>query len=274
MTKLFFALSILAGCTLISCSESSSENNQTASEPNETEVTNDTIDNSIVYQTDNLIIKKLSDHIYEHVSFLDTDDYGKVGCNGMLVLHENEGVIFDTPTDNQGSLELINFVNNELKSEIKAIIPTHFHEDCLGGIQKFEEQNIPIYLSSQTMDLLKNEGQKFSQPINEFDTAISLKISGKKVYAEYFGEGHTKDNIIGYSPEDKTIFGGCLIKKVGASKGYLGDANTNEWSETVRKLKLKYPETEIVIPGHGKWGGTELFDYTIELFEVEQDATN
>jgi twitching motility protein PilT len=32
-----------------------------------------------------------------------------------------------------------------------------------------------------------------------------------------------------------------LIKKVGASKGYLGDASTAKWSETVRKIKLKYP---------------------------------
>ena len=40
----------------------------------------------------------------------------------------------------------------------------------------------------------------------------------------YFGEGHTKDNIMGYFTEDQALFGGCLIKKVGASKGYLGDA--------------------------------------------------
>jgi metallo-beta-lactamase class B len=35
----------------------------------------------------------------------------------------------------------------------------------------------------------------------------------------------------------------------------------------VRKIKEKYPEVKIVIPGHGKPGGTALFDYTIELFK-------
>ena len=49
----------------------------------------------------------------------------------------------------------------------------------------------------------------------------------------------------------------------------MGDANTDKWSETVRKIKLKYPNAKLVIPGHGKSGGTELFDYTIELFDLK-----
>jgi metallo-beta-lactamase class B len=57
-----------------------------------------------------------------------------------------------------------------------------------------------------------------------------------------------------------------LIKAVGAGKGNLEDANVAVWSETVGKLKRTYPEAKIVIPGHGKTGGTELFDYTIKLF--------
>ncbi len=94
-----------------------------------------------------------------------------------------------------------------------------------------------------------------------------MNVGDKKVYAEYFGEGRTKDNIIGYFPEDNAMFGGCLIKELDAKKGNLEDANIKEWPETVRKLKQKYPQTKIVIPGHGKPGGTELFDYTINLFE-------
>lgn len=267
ITKRTLALYLLAGLSFMSCKESSSKHQQTKQETvNEKPQTNP-VESLIIYETENLIIKKLSNHIYKHISFLDTDDYGKVGCNGMVVINENEGIIFDTPTDNKGSLELINFVTNVLKSEIIAIIPTHFHEDCLGGIQTFEEHDIPTYVSSQTIELLNNKGQNFSKPIKPFENSLTLTIGNKKVYAEYFGEGHTKDNIIGYFPEDNALFGGCLIKRVRASKGYLGDANTNEWSETVRKIKLKYPEIKIVIPGHGKWGGSELLDYTIELFE-------
>lgn len=267
MPKLFLTLFLLSGLTFISIKELSFKHNQTKQKTNSENPKTYLVDSLTIYQTENLIIKRLSNHIYEHISFLNTDDFGKVACNGMLVINENKGIIFDTPTDNKSSLELINFVTNELKSEIIAIIPTHFHEDCVGGIQEFEKHNISTYATKQTIELLKKNGQNFSKPIKDFDSSLTLNIGNKKVYAEYLGEGHTKDNIIGYFSEDNAIFGGCLIKKVGASKGYLGDANTSKWSETVRKIKSKYPKAEIVIPGHGKWGGTELFDYTIELFE-------
>lgn len=268
ITKLFLVLFLLIQLTFISFKKSP-KNNQTKQKTNNETSKTHSVDSLAIYQTENLVIKRLSNHIYEHVSFLNTDDFGKVACNGMLVINENKGIIFDTPTDNQSSLELINFVSNELKSEITAFIPTHFHEDCAGGILEFEKHDIPMYATNQTIKLLKKNGQEFSKPIKQFNNNLTLNIGNKKVYAEYFGEGHTKDNIIGYFPEDNAIFGGCLIKKVGASKGYLGDANTNKWSETVRKIRSKYPKAEIVIPGHGKWGGNELFDYTIDLFKIE-----
>ncbi|OUR96059.1 subclass B1 metallo-beta-lactamase [Flavobacteriales bacterium 33_180_T64] len=260
MTKLLVALCLFVVLSFVSCKEEKQK-----VDTSESNIL--VVDSLVVYQTDNLMIRRLSNHIYEHVSYLNTKDFGKVGCNGMLVVNEDKGILFDTPTDNQSSLELINFVTQELKSDIVAVIPTHFHEDCVGGIEAFEKQNIPMYATNQTIELLKKKGQNFSKPINNFDNSLTLDIKGKKVFATYFGEGHTKDNIIGYFPENNTIFGGCLIKKVGAGKGNLEDANTNDWSETVRKIKLRYPEVEIVIPGHGKWGGIELLDYTIELFE-------
>lgn len=225
-------------------------------------------DSIALYKTQNLNIQKLSNHIYAHISFLQTNDFGNVACNGMIVVNKNEAIIFDTPSDNESAAELISYVTKTLNCKIKAIIPTHFHNDCVGGLEKFNEFNIPVYASAKTIELLNQHGTKFSKPISSFDDNFSIKIGDKKVYAEYFGEGHTRDNIIGYFPEDNAIFGGCLIKETGASKGFLGDANINTWSETVRKIKQAYPGAKIVIPGHGKWGGTELFDYTIKLFDL------
>lgn len=265
--KILLAISLLLSLTLISCKKSSSNYNLANQEIKKENTNKPLTDSLIVYQTENLIVNRLSNNIYEHISYLNTDDFGKVSCNGMLVINENKGVVFDTPTDDKSSLELINFVTNELKSQIIGLIPTHFHKDCVGGITKFEEHNIPMYASTRTIELLKENGQKFSKPINDFTHRLILDIGNKKVYAEYFGEGHTEDNIVGYFPNDNAVFGGCLIKELGAGKGYLGDANVKEWSETVEKVKLKYPNAKIVIPGHGKWGRTELFEYTIKLFE-------
>lgn len=267
MTKPILILLLITKIAFSSCRESSSKENLKNENTNTVKV--QSIDSLTIYQTENLIIKKLSNHIYQHISFLNTNDFGKVECNGMLVINGNEGVVFDTPTDNQRSVELIDFITTELKTKITAIIPTHFHEDCVGGIQEFNKRSIPIYASKLTADLLKENGQNFTNSLITFDSSLTLNIGNKKVYAEYFGEGHTKDNVVGYFPENNAVFGGCLIKTFGANKGYLGDANTDKWSETVQKIKLKYPKTEIVIPGHGESGGTELFDYTIKLFGLK-----
>jgi len=199
---------------------------------------------------------------------LDTESFGKVSCNGMVVINMGEAIVFDTPTDEKSSLELIKYFSGKSFTTIKGVVATHFHADCVGGLKTFHQHNIPSYAARRTINILKEkevDHQLF--PLNSFDEQLVLKVGGQEVYAEFFGEGHTKDNVVGYFPEDRVMFGGCLIKETGAGKGNLEDANVEAWPVTIRDIKQKYPETALVIPGHGKPGGTELFDYTISLFD-------
>lgn len=219
------------------------------------------------YETEDLKIEKVSAHTFIHLSYLNTQDFGKVGCNGMVVIHEDEAIIFDTPADEKTSVELLNWVENDMNCKVKGIVVTHFHIDCLGGLSEFHKRNIPSYANNQTIELA-NTGDK-TLPQNGFDGLLELKIGDEKVISEYLGEGHTADNVIGYFPKDKTLFGGCLVKSIGAGKGNLEDAKVEEWSNTVSKVKSKYTDTKIVIPGHGKSGGTDLLDFTIDMFKVQ-----
>jgi metallo-beta-lactamase class B len=221
--------------------------------------------NTPEYESENLIINKLSDHVYQHISYLNTDSFGRVACNGMIVVNGNEAVVFDTPATNETSEELIGYLTEKQHLKIKGIVATHFHADCVGGLEAFHQKGVPSYAENRTIASLKETGSP--QPQKGFDSKLTLKVGNKKVYATYLGEGHTRDNVVGYFPEDNALFGGCLIKEVGASKGYLGDANVQAWPETVRKVKARYPQAKIVIPGHGKVGGTELLDFTVKLFE-------
>ncbi len=218
---------------------------------------------SVIYESENLIVVKLSESVYQHISYLQTDSFGKVDCNGMIVVDNEEAAIFDTPTDAVGSKELIEFLQNK-NIEIKSVVATHFHDDCIGGLDEFHKIGVPSYANRFTIELLKDNEKNIPQ--NGIDKEFTLNVGSKKVSLNYFGEGHTKDNIVVYFPNEEALFGGCLIKEVDATKGYLGDANENAWSETVTKLKQKYPDIQTVIPGHGKSGGMELVDYTIELF--------
>lgn len=220
------------------------------------------------FESEALKIIPINDQVLIHESYLNTESWGKVGCNGMVFISGTEAIVFDTPTDDQGSQELIDWFKNK-NVTIKAVVATHFHEDCLGGISAFHKEGIISYANKKTLELLlKNEAKLLPQ--KTFEKKLKIRIGKEKAHILHMGEGHTSDNVVAYIPSQKTLFGGCLIKSMNASKGYLGDANIEEWSSTAANIKKKWPNLETVIPGHGKSGGQELLDYTAALFSVDQ----
>ncbi len=225
-----------------------------------------------IYKSTDLIIIQLAENSYQHISYKQTNDFGNVPCNGLIVKNSKEAIVFDTPTNDKAAEELIKWINETLHCKINAIIPTHFHDDCLGGLKAFHANNIPSYANFKTIELTKEN--KMEVPQNSFNDSLILKVGDENIIAKFFGEGHTKDNVVGYFPSENVMFGGCLIKEIKASKGYLGDANVNTWSSTVEKVKKEYPNVKIVIPGHGASGNRKLLDYTINLFKIKAFGYN
>jgi metallo-beta-lactamase class B len=220
-----------------------------------------------VYKSNDLIITQVTSNSFEHTSFKQTNDFGNVPCNGLVVTSNNEAIIFDTPTNDKSAETLIKWIKETLHCKINAIIPTHFHDDCLGGLKAFDEHNIPSYAYFKTIELAKENNA--AVPKNSFTDSLILKVGGENIIVKFFGEGHTKDNVVGYFPGENILFGGCLIKESGAGKGYLGDANVADWPGTVEKIKKEYPNVKIIVPGHGAYGNKKLLDYTIHLFRAQ-----
>ncbi len=221
----------------------------------------------MVYKSTDLIVTQITENSFEHTSFKQTHDFGNVPCNGLIVRNSNEAIVFDTPTNDQNSEELIKWIKDVLHCKINAIIPTHFHDDCLGGLKVFDENVIPSYAYFKTIELAKENN--LVVPKNSFRDSLTLKVGDETIIAKFFGEGHTKDNIVGYFPSENIMFGGFLIKELDAGKGYLGDANVIDWSGTVERFKKEYPNVKIIIPGHGDYGNKKLLDYTIKLFKTQ-----
>ncbi|RPD43694.1 subclass B1 metallo-beta-lactamase [Paracnuella aquatica] len=218
-----------------------------------------------VYQSGDLIVTQIAENSFQHTSFKQTNDFGNVPCNGLVVRHDGEAIVFDTPTNDTVATSLIQWINDSLKCKINAVIPTHFHDDCLGGLQAFTVAGIPSYANNKTIALAR--ANNFAVPQHGFDDSLLLKVGSANIVAKFFGEGHTADNIVGYFPADRVLFGGCLIKELNAGKGYLGDAKVERWSNTVQKVKAAYPDVRIVVPGHGNYGNSELLDFTMQLFK-------
>jgi metallo-beta-lactamase class B len=218
-----------------------------------------------VFRSPILSITQISENAFLHTSFKQTNDFGNVPCNGLLIRGGGEAIVFDTPTDDESARALMKWAEETLKCKIKAVIPTHFHDDCLGGLKAFEMHQIPSYAHAKTIELAK--AQQTAVPQNAFSDSLLLQVGVAPVVVKFFGEGHTKDNVVGYFASEGVLFGGCLIKALQASKGYLGDANTAAWPHTVEKIRKEYAHVKIVVPGHGAHGDAALLDYTIQLFK-------
>lgn len=182
----------------------------------------------------------------------------------MVYIHKGEAIVFDTPANLPATEALINWLENEKKVVIKAVVAGHFHEDCLLGLPLFHQKNIPSYGQAQTPVLASSIG--FTPPLTLFEEEKILEIGGQQVHLFYPGPGHTVDNIVGYIPSEKALFGGCLVKAQGAGKGNLADADVEEWSRTVQAVRDHFPKVKYVVPGHGRPGDVTLLDFTVDLF--------
>lgn len=222
-----------------------------------------------VLDTETLQVLPLTTHTYQHISFLQTETWGKVGCNGLVVVSEGEALVLDTPVDEAASEELLTYLERDLHLTVKGVVATHFHNDCLGGLAAFHRRKIPSYGFGKTLSLANAAG--FEAPRIAITGQSSLPVGSAQVQFLWPGPGHTADNIVGYFAADRVLFGGCLVKASGAGKGFLGDAQVAAWPTSVQQVIAAYPEVQLVVPGHGEAGGPELLSYTVRLFRADTD---
>jgi len=227
--------------------------------------------NSAKASTSELTIVPLTKNVYQHISYLQTTSFGLVDCNGLIYINGNEAIVCDTPPDEEQSRQLLDWIkSNHPKVKVKAIIVNHFHADCLGGLRTFHKAGIASYAHTLTPQLLAMSKDTFDIPQNLVSNSLELPVGNKKIVVQYFGEAHTRDNILTWIPSENVVFGGCVIKSMNAGKGNLADANVKEWSNTVERIKEKFSPAKIVVPGHGDSGGPELLDFTIKLFDEDR----
>ncbi|WNJ18367.1 subclass B1 metallo-beta-lactamase [Pontibacter sp. G13] len=217
--------------------------------------------------SDQLVLEPISKHTYLHISYLNTQTWGKVPCNGMVVVDDGQALILDAPVDSAEAIELVQRIEDELNAKVIGVVSTHFHIDCVGGLPAFHTAEIPSFGTTLTQKLAHDHADP--TPQETFEDEKTFQVGGIKVIVKYLGPGHTQDNVVAYVPKDRVLFGGCLLKADGAGKGNLADADVKQWPLTIRKVQSEFKKVKVVIPGHGKPGGPELLDYTAELFAEE-----
>jgi len=158
---------------------------------------------SLSYSSENLQIEQISEHVYQHISYINLPKYGMFPCNGLIYVHDNEAIVFDTPVDDTSSSELIYWIQDQLQLPINAVIVHHFHVDCLGGLNAFHQAGIPSYASTKTIALAR--GKHPVIPQNSFIDSLELSLGTQSIQTRFFGAGHTPDNVVSYIPQSSLV---------------------------------------------------------------------
>lgn len=211
--------------------------------------------------SENLSLHKLSEHSYIHT---------QRNNNGFIYLNKGEAIIVSTPDSDIETQNLIDWVKNEQKAQIVGYIIDRWHTDAMEGLDIVKQNGIKSYSYELTRTIAKEKGL----PIPEigFDPKLELTVGGNKIICHFLGEAHTKDGIVVWIPSEQILFGGNGIRNYNGWVGNIGDANLEEWSKTAERIKKEYGTAKNVIPGHGRHGGAELIDYTIELYKTDNKS--
>lgn len=212
-----------------------------------------------------LAIFTISDNLRVYRSYFDLGSQ-RLHANGMLMIGPDRITIIDAPWTASAAYELLDWLDSNFPGKSKRLVITHAHDDRMGSIDAFAERMIPIYSQRNTAEIARRKG--WTTPNFVFDDSLPLRAGEQAIELYYPGPAHTLDNIIAWFPDDKVLFGGCMVKSRHAETlGFTGDASEGSWPLALRRALARYPETQQVIPGHGLPGDTELLTHTLELLE-------
>ncbi len=219
-----------------------------------------------IFIDNDLQLVHLKDSIFVHISWSESEAYGRFPSNGLIIAKEGKAIMVDTPMDNNKTERLYYYLKDKMNIEVAMLIPGHFHNDCMGGISFLHSVGVNSIANLLTIQKCKELGLEV--PKESFKTKKYIDFNGEAVECHFWGGGHSFDNITVWLPESKVLFGGCLIKNESSrGLGNLADAVVEDWDGSVVKLRDAYKDINYVIPGHGMYGGVQLLNHTIALVQ-------
>lgn len=223
-----------------------------------------TSENEILKVSNDLRLIRISENAYIHESFFTSEEFGRFGSNGMILIDNREAFLFDTPMTDSVTSQLLDFIEDSLKLRIVGFIANDWHSDSMEGLDLILEKGIKTYSNEMTRKITAEKGM----PITEigFIDSLTIQFGGYELICKYHGAAHTIDNIVVWIPKEKILFADCMVKSINSRNlGFTGDGDLTAYPATLEKVKQLYSDAKIVIPGHGRYGGVELIDHTIEL---------
>ena len=163
------------------------------------------------------------------------------------------------------------------REPITEVIDTNYHPDRAGGNAYFRQMGAEIMSTEMTRDAMAKGWDDvvaatrqgipdyplvpLTLPDRTFPGDFTLQNGNVKAF--YLGPSHTPDGIFVYFPQEKILYGGCILKEQLGSLAY---ADLAEYPNTLRKLKALHLGYTTIIAGHySALHGPELVDQYLKL---------
>jgi cyclase len=197
------------------------------------------------------------ERVAENVYSFQSDVYAQV--NAGAIVGPNWAIVIDTLALPEETLEIRQFIDQELQVPVRYVINTHYHADHTWGNYLFP--NATILSSTLCRELMdsrgraslekaKNQGTTFRQgriilPHLTFsEGSLNLRI-GKKTLTMVPLPGHSPDNIGVIIEEDRVLFAGDVFMPIP----YIVDGNADEMVLSLKQIGRMGLEN--VVQGHG-----------------------
>jgi glyoxylase-like metal-dependent hydrolase (beta-lactamase superfamily II) len=197
--------------------------------------------------------ERVSDNVY----WFQSEIYAQVTAGAIT--GPQWAVVIDTLAIPEETIEMRNYIEDQLGVPVRYVINTHYHADhCWGNCffpgatvishklcRDMIEQNGQI-----SLDNAKKQNPVFKQvklvlPHMTFsEGTLSLRV-GKKTLVMQMAPGHSKDGISVLIEEDRVLFAGDSFMALP----YFVDGNPDELSATIKKIGKMGLEN--IIQGHG-----------------------
>jgi glyoxylase-like metal-dependent hydrolase (beta-lactamase superfamily II) len=201
---------------------------------------------------------EIAPNIYAYTTQGDPNSAVIIGDDSVLVMEAQA-----TPVMAKALIERIRTVTDK---PIKYLVLSHYHAVRVLGASAFE--GAEIVSSVKTFEMIQERGEQdfksetdrfprlfrsvesiphLTFPTIMFDTDMTIDLGNRIVELKHLGAGHTRGDIVAWVPDCKALFSGDLLE-YGATP-YCGDAQLEEWPETLQKIKAL--GAVCAVPGRG-----------------------
>ncbi len=204
---------------------------------------------------------RLSDEAYAYTAEGDPNSGVVIGDDGVLIVDATA-----TPVMARQLIEQIRTITDK---PIRHVVLSHYHAVRVLGASAFRNEGCEQVIASQgTYELIRERGQQdmeseiarfprlfqavesipgLTWPTLVFDRQLTLFLGKLEVQIQQIGPGHTRGDTIAWLPQSKVLFSGDLVEYQAAA--YTGDAQLEEWPDTLNRLRALQPEQ--LVPGRG-----------------------